>query len=67
MIGDELTRYEFEILSDDGSLALFRGRSRDRQASILVRSPSGNSFTTTEHERLSREYSEPLGRYPPCG
>ncbi|MBV8282854.1 MAG: AAA family ATPase, partial [Candidatus Eremiobacteraeota bacterium] len=57
MIGDELTRYEFEILSDDGSLALFRGRSRDRQGSILVRCPSGNSFTTVEHERLSREYS----------
>ena len=54
---EELAQYEFEILSDDGSLALFRGRSRDQQASILVRCPSGNSFTTAEHERLSREYS----------
>jgi serine/threonine protein kinase len=54
---EELTRYEFETLSDDGSLALFRGRSRDGQSSILVRCPSGNSFTTIEHERLSREYS----------
>ena len=54
---DELTRYEFEILSDDGSLALLRGRSRDGQPSILVRCPSGDSFTTAERERLSREYS----------
>ena len=57
VMSDELTRYEFEILSDDGSLALFRGRSRDEQPSILVRRPSGDSFTTAEHERLSREYS----------
>jgi hypothetical protein len=54
---DELTRYEFEILSDDGSLALFRGRSRDEQPSILVRCPSSNSFTMAVQERLSREYS----------
>jgi hypothetical protein len=57
LTGEELARYEFEILSDDGSLALYRGRSRDRQASILLRCPSGNSFTATEHEKLSREYS----------
>jgi predicted ATPase/two-component sensor histidine kinase len=57
MTVDELTRYEFEKLSDDGSLALFRGRSRDGQPSILVRCPSNNSFTRTERERLSREYS----------
>jgi predicted ATPase/two-component sensor histidine kinase len=54
---DELTRYEFETLSDDGSLALLRGRSRNGQPSILVRCPSGNSFTSAERERLSREYS----------
>jgi predicted ATPase/two-component sensor histidine kinase len=53
----ELARFEFEILSDDGSLSLFRGRSRDGQPSILVRCPFGNSFTTIEQERLSREYS----------
>jgi serine/threonine protein kinase len=57
MIGEELALYEYEILSDDGSLALFRGRSRDRQTSILLRSPSSSSFTTTDHERLSREHS----------
>jgi predicted ATPase/two-component sensor histidine kinase len=57
VVVDELTQYEFEILSDDGSLVLFRGRSREGQPSILVRCPSGNSFTTTEHERLSREYA----------
>jgi hypothetical protein len=57
LMGEELARYEFEILSDDGSLALHRGRSRDRQASILLRCPAGNSFTTTDHEKLSREYS----------
>jgi predicted ATPase/two-component sensor histidine kinase len=57
MMDDELTRYEFEILSDEGGLALFRGRSRDPQASILVRRLSRNSFTTIEHKLLSREYS----------
>src|SRR5262245_16849472 len=57
MMVDELTRYEFEVLSDDGNLALFRGRSCDGRPSILVRCPSSNSSATTVQERLSREFS----------
>ena len=57
VIVEELTRHEFEFLSDDGSRALFRGRSRDRQGSILVRCPSGKSFTTAEYEGPSRANS----------